>query len=75
MGQWHNTRTNDVIDVPDQLDQKYKDSAEWEPHKASTEDDGKLKGKALDEALQAAGLPLTGTADEKRAALDEHNRN
>jgi hypothetical protein len=28
-----------------------------------------LKGRALEEALKAAGLPSTGTADEKRAAL------
>lgn len=34
-------------------------------------DDGELalKGKALDDALEAAGLPKTGTADEKRAVL------
>lgn len=31
-----------------------------------------LKGKALDAALRDAGLPLTGTADEKRAALASH---
>lgn len=32
----------------------------------------KLTGKALDEALDAAGLSKDGTADEKRARLDEH---
>lgn len=31
-----------------------------------------LRGKALDEALTAAGLTVTGTADEKRAALAAH---
>jgi hypothetical protein len=31
-----------------------------------------LKGKALDEALEAAGLSKAGTADEKRARLAEH---
>lgn len=31
-----------------------------------------LKGAALDEALEAAGLPKSGTADEKRARLAEH---
>jgi len=31
-----------------------------------------LKGKGLDEALELAGLPKTGTADEKRAAIAEH---
>lgn len=37
-------------------------------------DDGEidLKGKALDDALDDAGLPKTGTADEKRAAIAEH---
>lgn len=34
-----------------------------------------MKGKALDEALHAAGLPTTGTADEKRARLTEHLAN
>lgn len=28
-----------------------------------------LKGRALEEALSAAGLPSVGTADEKRASL------
>ena len=31
-----------------------------------------LKGQALDDALEAAGLSKTGTADEKRARLAEH---
>lgn len=31
-----------------------------------------LKGEALQEALRAAGLPLTGSADERRARLAEH---
>ena len=31
-----------------------------------------LKGKALDQAIEDAGLPKTGTADEKRAALAEY---
>jgi hypothetical protein len=34
MGQWHNTRTDDVVDVPDALDNMYKEKADWEPHKA-----------------------------------------
>lgn len=32
-----------------------------------------LKGAALDDALDAAGLPKTGSADEKRARLADHN--
>jgi hypothetical protein len=31
-----------------------------------------LKGAALDDALEAAGLSKSGTADEKRARLAEH---
>lgn len=31
-----------------------------------------LKGKALEDALKAADLPLTGSADERRARLAEH---
>lgn len=31
-----------------------------------------LKGKALDDALDAAGLSKSGTADEKRDRLAEH---
>lgn len=34
--------------------------------------DEQLKGAALDEALEEAGLSKTGTADEKRARLAEH---
>lgn len=31
-----------------------------------------LKGQALEDALKDAGLPSTGTADDKRAALAAH---
>lgn len=31
-----------------------------------------LRGKALDSALEAAGLPKNGTADEKRQRLTDH---
>ena len=31
-----------------------------------------LKGEALDAALKEAGLPVSGSADEKRARLAEH---
>ena len=33
------------------------------------QDPAELKGRALDDALRAAGLPVTGKAAEKRAAL------
>lgn len=35
MAQWQNKRTKDVVDVPEALDQGYKDSADWEPFKAT----------------------------------------
>lgn len=35
-------------------------------------DPNELRGQALDDALTAAGLSKTGTADEKRARLAEH---
>jgi len=37
------------------------------------EDPGELKGKALDEALEAADLPKSGNVDAKRARLAEYN--
>lgn len=40
---------------------------------APTEQAAELKGKALEDALIARGLPATGTADEKRARIAEHD--
>lgn len=37
------------------------------------EPDVELKGQALDDALEERGLPKTGTADEKRARVAEHD--
>lgn len=34
---------------------------------------GELKGQELKDALKAAGLPQTGSADEQRAALAAHD--
>lgn len=75
MGQWQNTRTKDVVDVPKALDKGYEADPAWVQAKATSEDDGKLKGQALDDALKSADLPLTGSADEKRARLAEHDAN
>jgi hypothetical protein len=47
------------------------DAAAEETDADSGDDEG-LKGKALDAALTDAGLPTTGTADEKRARLADH---
>jgi hypothetical protein len=41
--------------------------AGWEPVEPTD-----LKGQSLDEALETTGLPRTGSADEKRARLAEH---
>ena len=37
------------------------------------EPDVELKGQALEEALDERGLPKTGSADEKRARVAEHD--
>lgn len=50
---------------------RYHKKAE-EPAETTAVDPADLKGKALDEALTAAGLPTSGKADEKRARLAEH---
>jgi hypothetical protein len=68
-----NPSNGDVRVVPDALEQRYADrgfevTARSERPAAGSD----LKGKALDEALDAAGLPKTGSADEKRARLAEH---
>lgn len=45
----------------------------YEPERILTDDEvAELKGKALDDALDAAGLSKSGTADEKRARLAEY---
>jgi hypothetical protein len=41
------------------------------PEAESTPDPGKLRGKALDEALKTAGLPTRGRLAEKRERLAE----
>lgn len=56
--------------VPAELSDRYKargfDVTEVEANASG------LRGAALDEALEARGLPKTGSADEKRARLAEH---
>ncbi len=74
--QFHRASTGDTVTVPDALVAKYEADPRWESvaPKAAPGDDG-LKGQALDDALEAAGLPKTGSADEKRARLAEHEEN
>lgn len=63
-----NPRTADVKVIPAELEDRYTDRG-WEPVAGAP---AGLKGAALDEALEAAGLPKSGTADEKRARYAEH---
>lgn len=60
--------------MPAELDPNAPDTgAVYETERILSEDEALgLKGKALDEALDAAGLSKAGTADEKRARLAEH---
>ena len=56
----------------DTLDPAFKNGAPEAPAEVpelTPEDAATMKGVALDDALRARGLPLSGTADEKRAAL------
>jgi hypothetical protein len=66
-----------VFDVPQDVAEHLLSFPGW---RYATEDEAagfpveapsELKGAALEAALTAAGLPKTGTADEKRAALAE----
>lgn len=67
-----NPKNNDVRVVPDELEGQYTDRG-WEAGaRTGVPAAEELKGAALDEALDAAGLPKSGSADEKRARLAEH---
>lgn len=54
-----------------ELAKKFQQQAETETPAAETPA-ADLKGEALDAALKAAELPLTGSADEKRQRLAEY---
>jgi hypothetical protein len=69
-----NPSNGDVRVVPDALEQRYADRGFEVTARSEKPAAGELKGKALDEALDAAGLPKTGSADEKRARLAEHTQ-
>jgi hypothetical protein len=43
------------------------------PDPVEQEPEVELKGEALDAALEERGLPKTGSADEKRARVAEHD--
>jgi hypothetical protein len=66
---WHRVPNHPVViqDFQDRGWETPEDSAERAASEAET-----LRGRALVQALEDAGLPNTGTADEKRKALAEH---
>jgi len=65
--------SDDVIVVQDESVGYYQSTGQWVLDEAEAEAEtpaaAELKGEALDDALRDAGLPLTGTADEKRKRL------
>ena len=66
---WH--RFHDMPDVVDHFRSRGWETAEDIAARAGAEAE-ELRGKALDEELEDAGLSKSGTADEKRARLAEH---
>lgn len=62
----------DVVTVPDALVEVYEARGHERIVDGSPEE---LRGAALDEALDEAALPKTGTADEKRRRYAEHLQN
>ena len=69
---WHEARGWVRAELPTELDPNAPDEGTTHAQARAEEEVEGLKGEALDEALKAAGLPRTGTADEKRARLAEH---
>lgn len=70
---WHRVPNNPGV-IQDFRDRGWytpEESAERAEEEAAQAADA-LKGKALDDALDNAGLSKSGTADEKRARLVEH---
>lgn len=64
----------DVISVPGILADWMDRNPEWERIPEPTPPAEELKGAELDEALEEAGLPKSGKADEKRARLADHSQ-
>jgi hypothetical protein len=61
-----------VTDLPAELEPDDPDFVEAVEKLRTGEQVAELKGKALDDALDAAGLSKSGTVEEKRARLTEH---
>lgn len=62
----------DQAPVQEVTEQLGKEVGQPAPEDVAVTEASELKGAALDEALEAEGLPKSGTADEKRARLAEH---
>lgn len=72
---YRNNETGDVETIPVEMQDKYDNNpifAAWSRFVPESEA-ADLKGAALDEALEDAGLPKSGSADDKRARLAEHS--
>jgi hypothetical protein len=61
-----------VADLPAELDADDPEFIEALAKLQAKDEVAELKGKALDDALDAAGLSKSGTVEEKRARLTEH---
>lgn len=69
---WEPIDTPEGVDPTDPVALRAAFDAQAEQERAAGEAE-KLKGKKLDDALDKAGIPKAGlTANEKRAALAEH---
>lgn len=71
MATYRNERSGDIITVPEALQDKY-DAIGHYSRVVSDGEAAELKGNALDEALEQAGLSKSGSADDKRARLAEY---
>ena len=62
----------EVTDIPGELDSDTEEFAAATAGRQALQEAEELKGKALDEALESAGLSKSGSVDEKRQRLAEH---
>lgn len=63
----------DPVELTDDQARRLEEAGvELEEAGSKAEAAGQLTGNALDNELRREGLPLTGTADEKRQRLEDH---
>lgn len=65
-------RGYEVTDIPGDLNDDDEEFLAAMASRQATKDAEELRGKALDEALETAGLSKSGTVDEKRQRLADH---